>query len=87
MKRLFRFKYPKIAVLALSVLASYLLFASSLLAPLRHDLLLILGGQGYIGTFIAGILFAFGFTAPISIGILASVQPENIFLAALSGGF
>ena len=41
----------------------------------------------YLGIFLAGTLFSFGFTTPISMGFLINVEVESIILAALLGGF
>ena len=40
----------------------------------------------YLGVFIAGLLFAFGFTAPFSMGFFISLNPANIWIAGIIGG-
>ena len=37
----------------------------------------------YLGTFIAGFLFSFGFTAPFAVGFFITSNPQNIILAAI----
>lgn len=45
-----------------------------------------LGELSYLGSFIAGIFFAFGFTAPFSAAFFLEAIPKNIFIAAVFGG-
>ena len=82
MKRLFKFKYPKLAILLIIILFSYILFSNGIV----QESLSNLGDFGYISIFIAGILFAFGFTAPISIGLFITLPFENILVASIIGG-
>ena len=77
-KKLFGFKYPKLFLLALSIFLAYYLFSN----PEISEWVGSLNRLNYLGMFIAGILFAFGFTAPFSIGFFLSINPQNIFLAA-----
>ena len=52
--------------------------------PIFHDTLFSLS---YFGTLIAGIFFAYGFTAaPATIFLILLAENENIFLSALIGG-
>jgi membrane protein DedA with SNARE-associated domain len=45
------------------------------------------GGSSYPVVFVTGILYSFGFTAPIAAGALLSLSPQiNPFLAAIVGG-
>ncbi len=80
---IFEFKYPKLFLLMLSIILAYYLFrnpaVAAKIAPL-HEL-------SYLGIFLAGLLFSFGFTAPFAVGFFLVVNPDNIFLAALAGGF
>lgn len=47
----------------------------------------MLNSHGYIAIFIAGFLFAYGFTAPLAVGFFVSLAPQvNIFLAAALAG-
>ncbi|OIO41627.1 hypothetical protein COX97_00910 [Candidatus Pacearchaeota archaeon CG_4_10_14_0_2_um_filter_05_32_18] len=82
MKKLFKFKYPKIFLLLVMIVLSYFIFRN----PSISDYLSHLGGLGYLGIFIGGILFAFGFTAPFSVGLFISLNPSNIWIAGIIGG-
>lgn len=47
----------------------------------------LLNSHGYTAIFIAGFLFAYGFTAPLAVGFFVSLAPQvNIFLAAALAG-
>ena len=83
MKKLFKFKYPKILLLLVMIVLSYFIFRN----PSISDYLSHLGNLGYFGIFLGGILFAFGFTAPFSVGLFISLNPSNIWLAGIIGGF
>ena len=80
MKRLFKFKYPKFTLLAIAIILSYLIFRNDYIA----NFVLNLGEIKYVGLFIAGMLNAFGFTAPFAIGFLISYNPMNLWLAAVT---
>ena len=82
MKRLFKFKYPKLVLLVILVIISYIVFRN----PHVNILVQGLGNLDYIGLFIAGLLFSFGFTTPFAIGFFLISNPSNIYLAALIGG-
>jgi hypothetical protein len=82
MRRLFRFKYPKITLLIVfSILAYWIFSQGSVQGFVEH-----MGRLSYLGVFIAGILFSFGFTTPFAIGYFLVANPSNIYLAALIGG-
>ena len=81
-KQLFKFKYPKIMLLILAIILTYFLFRN----PFVQTYVSHLGALSYIGIFIAGILFAFGFTAPLSVGFFISLNPSNIWIAGIIGG-
>lgn len=76
------FRYKKILLLFLSIIASYLIFSNLKVA----DYVSSLNSFGYLGVFIAGLFFAFGFTSPISAGFFITLNPENIWLAGILGG-
>lgn len=81
-KKLFNFKYPKIVILILMIVLAYLVFRNpSIQQTISH-----LGNFGYLSIFIAGIFFAFGFTAPFSVGFFISLNPSNIWIAGIIGG-
>ena len=81
-KKIFAFKYPKLLLLTVIIIASYFIFSNEIVSAWFENL----EGFGYFGTFIAGILAAFGFTAPIGVGILIKLNLENPILGALIGG-
>jgi len=76
-------KYPKLLLLLLTFGLGYLLFSGDSYTPF-HDFII---SMGYAGTFIAGILFAYGFTAAPAVAIfLILAEYQNIFLAGFIGG-
>ncbi len=82
MKRWFNFKYPKLAGLLVSIVLAYVIFRN----PKVSDFVLHLGSLSYLGVFVMGILFAFGFTAPFAVGFFITLNPTNIWLAGTIGG-
>ena len=77
-------KYPKFLLLFITFLIAYLLFYGRGYVPFHE----FVGSWGYIGIFIAGILFTYGFTAaPATAVFLISAPTQNIYLASLIGGF
>ena len=84
MKKIPLIKYPKFLLLLITFLIAYLLFYERTNMPF-HNFIISLG---YAGTFIAGILFAYGFTAASATAILLILAKEqNIYLAGFIGGF
>ena len=76
-------KYPKFLLLFTTFLAAYLIFYGRAYQPL-HDFVV---SMGYAGVFIAGILFAYGFTAaPATAMLLILAGHHNIYLAGIIGG-
>lgn len=82
MKRLFKFKYPKMIGLVIAVILAYFIFTNSIVEKFVSNL----GLMGYIGIFLAGIFFGIGFTAPFAAGFFITLNPQNIWLAAIVGG-
>ncbi len=82
MLRWCRITYPKLVLLATSIIAAYYVFT----LPAISSFLNSFGAFGYIGIFIAGLLFSFGFTTPFAIGLFATLNPANIFIASIIGG-
>ena len=79
-----KIKYPKLLLLIITFIVAYIIFYERNI-PIFHDVLFSLG---YFGTLIAGIFFAYGFTAaPATIFLILLSQNENIILSALIGGF
>jgi uncharacterized membrane protein YdjX (TVP38/TMEM64 family) len=76
-------KYPKLSLFILSFIVAYLLFSYRSFAPLHNTLLLL----GYFGTFLTGILYAYGFTAPPATAMLLILAgDQNIVFAGLVAG-
>ena len=83
MKRLFKFKYQKLTILILLIMLSYFIFSNK-----TADIFISnLGNLNYLGAFIAGLLFSFGFTTPFAIGYFITLNSNNIFILAIIGGF
>ncbi|MBI2106564.1 hypothetical protein HYT57_01135 [Candidatus Woesearchaeota archaeon] len=82
-KRVEVLTYPKLAILIATYILAYIIFSDNLNTQF-HNFLIPLG---YIGIFIAGILYTFGFTSAIATAILLILAgDQNIFLAAIIGG-
>lgn len=77
-------KYPKFLLLFITFLIAYLLFYGNKYVPF-HDFII---SSGYVGAFIAGMLFTYGFTsAPATAIFLILAKSQNIYLASIIGGF
>ena len=84
MKRvLFRFHYPKLALLAVMIIFAYVIFSNNFVQQYFSQI----GQLSYLGIFLAGLLFSFGFTTPYAIGLFLVINPVSLPLAALIGGF
>lgn len=83
MKRLFKFRYPKLLALTIFSVVSYFIFSNVLV----KDFIANSTNSSYFWVFIAGLLFTFGFSTPFSIGFFLVARPENIILATFIGGF
>ena len=77
----FKYKYPKLTLLGISILITYLIFRH----PAVSSFFLGLGDLRYLGIFIAGMLFAYGFTTPFAIGLFLISDPQNMLLAVIVG--
>jgi len=77
-KHFFRLKHPKTILLILFFVLAYFIFTNDKVA----DIISVVSSQGYIGFFIAGLFFAFGFTAPLSAGFFIISNPSNPWIAA-----
>ena len=76
-------KYPKFLLFFITILIAYLLFYGKTYEPLHNFFVSI----GYLGTFVAGIFFVYGFTAaPATAVLLIFAREQNIFLAGMIGG-
>jgi len=78
-KRLLAFKYPKLLLLVATIGIAYYLFS----LPGAKTFVASFNNLGYFGDFISGILFAFGFTVPFSIGFFITSHPVDIILATI----
>lgn len=76
------YDYPKLTILVLFFILAYFIFSNNSVQNYVHSL----GNYGYLGIFIAGMFFTFGFTTPLSVGYFIIANPSNIYLAALLGG-
>jgi hypothetical protein len=73
-----KIKYPKLSLFIITVILVYLLFSGLAFKPL-HDALLFLG---YLGTFLAGLLYPFALTSAAGTGILLILAKEQNLLFA-----
>ncbi|MCR4327509.1 MAG: hypothetical protein NUV46_02925 [Nanoarchaeota archaeon] len=78
-KDIFKFKYPKFFLFIALIFFSYALFTLPSVSSFFYGL----GEINYLGDFIAGIFFTFGFTTPLSIGYFIVTNPSNIFLSSI----
>lgn len=82
-KRKFKINYLKFVIFISIIILAYIIFYERNLTQI-HD---FLSNLGYIGTFLTGSLYTYGFTSPIATAILLILAKEqNIFIAALIGG-
>jgi len=79
---IFHFPYRKLLVLAILAIIAYIIFRN----PDVQVFVSSLGKLEYIGVFIAGMLFTFGFTTPFAVGFFVILNPINPFLVAIIGG-
>lgn len=79
---MFHFKYRKLLLLCVVSVFAYLIFRN----PNVQEFVSSLGELEYLGVFIAGILFTFGFTTPLAIGFFVILNPSNPLLVAIVGG-
>ena len=79
-----KIRYPKLLLLIFTFVIAYLIFTGRDFSPF-HNFLFSLG---YFGTFLAGILFTYGFTAaPATVILLILAKEQNILLAGFIAGF
>jgi hypothetical protein len=81
-KKLFQFKYSKLLILGLMIAFSYFIFTR----PLVHNLVDSLGKLGYFGILTAGLCNTWGFLSPVGMGLLLTIEPQILILAAFIGG-
>ncbi|HEX7032709.1 MAG TPA: hypothetical protein VF172_06900 [Nitrososphaera sp.] len=79
-----RIKYPKLLLLVSTFIIAVVFFSEARTYPPLNEFLVSLG---YPGTFIAGMLYAYGFTsAPATAILLILAAEQDILLAGLVGG-
>lgn len=81
-RAIFHFHYPKILALIVLAIIAYFIFKT----PNVQIAVESLGQLQYLGVFIAGMFFTFGFTTPFAIGFFVVLNPVNPVLTALVGG-
>jgi hypothetical protein len=80
-KKLFGIKYPKLIILILSIILSFIVFRN----PTISGYIVSLGKLNSLGMFLGGMLSSFGFSAPFAIGFFIVSHPQNILLATVIG--
>lgn len=76
-------KYPKFLLFFIIVMVSYIVFSNGSSLPLKHAIISL----GYTGTFLAGIFFAYSYTAaPATALFLVLAKEQNLFIAGIIGG-
>lgn len=79
-----RLKYPKFSLLILTFVAAYIFFKISDLTLIRN----FISSLGYLGAFIAGIMYVYSFTAaPATVILLVLSKSQNILLTGFIAGF
>ncbi len=78
-----KIQYPKLAALFISIITAYVLFRANFFSEFAKTL----NSHGYISIFLAGFLFAYGFSAPFAVGFFVSLADKiNPFIAAPLAG-
>ncbi len=79
-----RIKYPKLILLLVTIIVGVLIFYEGRNYTPFHEFLVSLG---YVGTFLGGIFYAYGFTAaPATAVLLVLAQEQNLIFAVFIGG-
>jgi len=81
-RHFFKFRYPKIELLILSILIAYFIFKFTNISESISEL----GNYRYLGVLIAGMLYSFGFSAAFSVAFFTTIKGLNIFVASILGG-
>ncbi|HOZ80891.1 MAG TPA: hypothetical protein PK370_01570 [Candidatus Woesebacteria bacterium] len=77
-------RYPKLLLFFLSVLVSILVFCQAKNNLIFGNFLISLD---HLGVFLGGVLYAYGFTAPIGTATLLTLaKTQNLYYAGLIGG-
>jgi len=84
-KALLKIKYPKLLLLILTIFSAIILFQN---AETYFSFGSLSVSLGYLGIFLSGIFYAYGFTAaPATAALLLLAEGRNILIAGLIGGF
>ncbi len=76
-------KYPKFLLFFITVMISYIVFSNGHSLPLKNAIISL----GYLGTFIAGVFFAYSYTAaPATALFLILAKEQNLLIAGMIGG-
>ena len=79
-----RIKYPKLLLLLLTFVIAYILFSGKTYLPFYNFLKTL----NYLGVFLAGVFFAYSFTAaPATAILLILAKEQNILLTGFIAGF
>ena len=78
-----KLRYPKLLGFIIAVIAAYIVFRN----PSTGQFISHLGELKYLGTFIAGIFYTFGFTSPFAAGFFIDLNPASIWISGIIGGF
>ncbi len=81
-RHMFKFRYPKLELLILSILVAYVIFKFTNISESVSGL----ENYKYVGAFIAGILYSFGFSAAFAVAFFTTISGLNIFIASILGG-
>lgn len=76
------YDYPKLTFLVLCIIAAYFLFSNNSVQAFMSSL----NNYRYLGVFIAGMFFTFGFTSPFAAGFFITLNPSSVYSAAIIGG-
>lgn len=83
MKKLFRLHdHQKLTLLLVTIIFAYVISHQ----PIVEKLIYNFESYGYLSTFLAGILFAFGFTTPFAIGFFIKANISNVIISSLIAG-
>jgi hypothetical protein len=78
-----KIKYPKLILLILSFIVAYFVFREANISSVEK----IISSAGYAGSFVSGMMFAYGFTAALGTALLLILgRSQNIFLTAIIAG-
>lgn len=75
-----KIKYPKLLLFSFTILIGAIIFSEGKNHQAFHDSLV---GLGYLGTFLGGVFYAYGFTAAPATALLLVLSAEQNILAAV----